>query len=163
MLQLLSLITRIQQYFYLGTQDIYPMMILINVVRHILIAKASSRPTILTDEQLLWQATSNSANNCDEVTSIDQLPWARELVTGRSPYFSNNRCSIIKGAYFAKYYYKGKTVSEFFNPGSSKGGVCIWGIFDCTGNLMSHEKIMLLNKMGDFRIYKTHEIMLWKN
>lgn len=113
----------------------------------------------LNSEQLFWQAKNTSPDNCDNIVSIDQLPWAKEIVTGKAKPF----CFIYQGAYFAKYNYKGKTVFEFRNPASSRGGVCNWVIYDCVGNVILKLDIFLTSKQsGDFFDNKTNEKILWK-
>jgi hypothetical protein len=124
--------------------------------------KQISRPTNLTNELLLWQAKSSSPNNCDEVTSIDQLPWAKELVSGVSAYFPYNAGLINPTTYFSKCDYNGKTVFQYHNPPSASDGTRQWAIFDCIGNIILHSRVATPTERGDFFTNKTNEKILWK-
>lgn len=91
---------------------------------------------------------------CD-VTSIQQLPWAQKLVTGKGP------CTFIyEGAKITRYTYKGSTVFFFENMLSSLS-ICTMNVYNCLGDeLINASSSQAL--WDDFNTNRKAPVVIWQ-
>ncbi|MEJ7693961.1 hypothetical protein [Daejeonella sp.] len=84
------------------------------------------------------------------VNSIEQLPWAVNMVAG------GGSCLIYGGAKFYSYTFSGEQVFYFTNLLSSNSN-CVGGIYYCSGNKLSFSE----DESREFFNKRKNEMLLW--
>ncbi len=95
-------------------------------------------------------ASCKKSTSCN-IESIDQLPWAVNLVSGKGS------CIVYDSAKFYSYTFKGEQVFYFINMFSSNSN-CTGGVYDCSGNKLSYDK----DESDDFLKKRRNGKLLWQ-